>query len=1093
MSHVRIPDDPQFPDSMTEQRRWIAWTYMNGTKKPVAPWETGHGYPVSWKHYESKDYDDPRTKFEKVDRHVNLGGDHLESNYGYPDDAESTKLGYAFTTAYDDEYPLDGGNIVLVDFDDARDPETGDVHPFVQDFIDAEHTYCQYSNSGDVHALGFGTLPDHVSAIDTDLPDHPDFPDASLEVYDKDRFIAMTGDHIEGTPDDLCDIQDTLNEWADEFVTEPEGKPGSMMTEPVRSQEEIENIDTAESIHEVFDAIQHVGPRDIRLRSEHTETRSDGSQSYDPLWARSESGTRLAEIEDGWVYRKGMIGLGALQVVALEDRIISDESTYPSGDDFWEAVDALRNRGAHIPEFNSEQYTHPDEDTDIKVELPSPSHRFSDSDDGEDREDREDSEAITQHDVYNRVLGTIKEAIDANRDIMVDAIMGSGKTYNSINALAQTDTKGAYFAPRVELYDQAVEYGVDCGIPEHKIKKLPSIKRDCPTWNGEHGEEWATRIKAQHSQGAFPRDIHEGNDDIPCHGDNKTCPYHAKWDFDPDDYQLIVGHYKHSHIPIVTAGRVCIFDEEPSTAFQTRIGGSDLIRSVNTFLSKIESPPVDDFHDLLEARTDHHRKKKALNWFHASEIDFDFEPDSGGVIAHSKNDEPYHAYAPLAVYAMLNAEPIERGCNFERAYIPGDIGDAIFFTTSDEHGDYYVEFRNTPELEHHRSLIALDGTPLIDDSRPQPHKPREWTSALDTTLYHERIMSDEERTRFLEETMNYTFIQTSQYRKPYSSGNYQQPAEDAALLKAVTEKYGNGEPPIVFTARKVIKGSNDPTGQPGYEARGFKQMGLVKDWAWPGAIRGTDRWGTERLAVQLGSSHHGDHEVRRRSAWAGETIDPQGKGNDRDYGSKFGNAVHEQMAENQTAQNILRVGRDGNGATVIIHTSAIPDWVPIHDTGSVKQWSNGEKQVYETWRSFSETFTDKGIPTAEIHELLSDLHDNPISERYVRNVLSALEDRGLLRRDQSDDDGRKHVWSDTGLRDLTEAECADLDLPDVDVSVETESGEVLFEELPGITMFIRESSATSRPDTSRTGSKAGVISDGSDDDDNWGDDPPLDW
>jgi hypothetical protein len=55
------------------------------------------------------------------------------------------------------------------------------------------------------------------------------------------------------------------------------------------------------------------------------------------------------------VYRDGLIGLDALQVVALEEGIITDERDYPSGEDFWGAVDELRARGAHIPEYEEDK------------------------------------------------------------------------------------------------------------------------------------------------------------------------------------------------------------------------------------------------------------------------------------------------------------------------------------------------------------------------------------------------------------------------------------------------------------------------------------------------------------------------------------------------------------------------------------------------------------------------------------------------------------------------------------------------------------------------------------------------------------------
>ncbi len=84
----------------------------------------------------------------------------------------------------------------------------------------------------------------------------------------------------------------------------------------------------------MFDAIQHIHPSDIRLRSPVTEERADGSVSRDPSWTVSENGTRLAEFDDGWVYRQGMVGLDALQVVALEERIVTSETEYPSGQAF---------------------------------------------------------------------------------------------------------------------------------------------------------------------------------------------------------------------------------------------------------------------------------------------------------------------------------------------------------------------------------------------------------------------------------------------------------------------------------------------------------------------------------------------------------------------------------------------------------------------------------------------------------------------------------------------------------------------------------------------------------------------------------------
>jgi hypothetical protein len=58
-------------------------------------------------------------------------------------------------------------------------------------------------------------------------------------------------------------------------------------------------------------------------------------------------------MDDGWIYRNGLIVLDALQIVALEEGIVTTTGEYPSGKDFWEAVEELRARGADIPEYEA--------------------------------------------------------------------------------------------------------------------------------------------------------------------------------------------------------------------------------------------------------------------------------------------------------------------------------------------------------------------------------------------------------------------------------------------------------------------------------------------------------------------------------------------------------------------------------------------------------------------------------------------------------------------------------------------------------------------------------------------------------------------
>jgi len=156
-----------------------------------------------------------------------------------------------------------------------------------------------------------------------------DNSDQSLEVYDRNRFVAMTGDHLEPTPTTATAVEGLLSDLENEFTTVHSSTPDRATPEPRRSREQLESIETTNDIRDVFDAIRQTTPSDISMRSTQTKAHGDGTYSYDPSWVHSESGTRLGVTDDGWIYRKGMIALDALQIVALEEGLLSDERSYP--------------------------------------------------------------------------------------------------------------------------------------------------------------------------------------------------------------------------------------------------------------------------------------------------------------------------------------------------------------------------------------------------------------------------------------------------------------------------------------------------------------------------------------------------------------------------------------------------------------------------------------------------------------------------------------------------------------------------------------------------------------------------------------------
>jgi len=326
-----------FPAELLLQDRWFTWAYDEGRKIPRAPWLDGSG-ANEWQSWKDPDV---WTDFDTADEWVD----------------KITRLNHASCIPPRDQNTEE--RVVFFDFDNCRDPETGAIHPHAWAFIVGEerepmHGAISTSGTG-VHGYCWASIPEGYKPsfeIELDEWEHSDTFDEepSMEVYAEDRFLGLTGEHITQTPVGLPELSDMVHEI---FARYGDEQTVSTEREPDVSRDEVQAMDVTTDVDDVYDAISLTRPSDIRLRSTVTEERADGSVSMDPAWEQSDSGTRLARFDDHWLYRKGNHRLDALQVVALEERIISDPADYPSGDEFVDAVEALRQRGASIPKLKT--------------------------------------------------------------------------------------------------------------------------------------------------------------------------------------------------------------------------------------------------------------------------------------------------------------------------------------------------------------------------------------------------------------------------------------------------------------------------------------------------------------------------------------------------------------------------------------------------------------------------------------------------------------------------------------------------------------------------------------------------------------------
>lgn len=175
------------PEKLRKTDNWICWTTQErggkGIKVPVAPWNTSETYPVSAT--EKKNHADFRTA-KKWGNMLRLG------------------VGFVFT---------EDNKIIGIDLDDCI--EDDEMTNKVKDIVQQVNSFTEISPSG--KGLHIYLEGDMEEAVKND--------EEGVEIYFKDRYFTVTGDHKKGTPKEVKQHQEILNELVEKYqreVTEEE-------------------------------------------------------------------------------------------------------------------------------------------------------------------------------------------------------------------------------------------------------------------------------------------------------------------------------------------------------------------------------------------------------------------------------------------------------------------------------------------------------------------------------------------------------------------------------------------------------------------------------------------------------------------------------------------------------------------------------------------------------------------------------------------------------------------------------------------------------------------------------------------------------
>lgn len=205
-----IAEDTLIPQELIDRSQWVLWKLENVNDKKI-------GQPK----YDKKTGEIVQTKVPyqlNGYKAASTSADHLSSYDDVMRNVENySGIGYVLNA--DDPY-------TAIDLDDCV--IDGEITKEARSIIESLNSYTEYSQSGKgLHIFVKGKKPGTRSKNSN----------KGFEMYDRDRFIIMTGNHLEGTPLEINEEQEVINYLYDSYFSNSKPDTGTS----------IKNVDIKES------------------------------------------------------------------------------------------------------------------------------------------------------------------------------------------------------------------------------------------------------------------------------------------------------------------------------------------------------------------------------------------------------------------------------------------------------------------------------------------------------------------------------------------------------------------------------------------------------------------------------------------------------------------------------------------------------------------------------------------------------------------------------------------------------------------------------------------------------------------------------
>lgn len=554
--------------------------------------------------------------------------------------------------------------------------------------------------------------------------------------------------------------------------------------------------------------------------------------------------------------------------------------------------------------------------------------------------------------MYNDVEYSLEQLTRYDEPVIFRGAPGVGKTTSSFKVAHKKNEPVTYLAARHDMYESAREKALEAGFDPDEIAIVPSPFRECPTFMGAHGDEVKAEYRNLYSMAVGASYLHNSDSmRSPCHTDT-TCPYMTQRIEHPEEYKVIIGHYKHAHNTKLIENRLTFVDEFPRdnavhTFTMDGSEGSRIGKAMDGYFSYNDRLPWESFNHFIAEIGDLEDPTTAI----AEMVQFHNHSENGMNLKVSENElmeleapNRFHQKAPVIILGLLLAKDLGNG--WHSWTVPEAFSDRF----DSLHRDSAI-IRNDPENIDNLEIYLLEPIDLGSSSHviglDGTARKVMWDTIFKQDFEIEEFITSELMPTYIEDVQGMELWQSSTKARPYAGGNEDYIFWEANASTALYARIKRDKP-VVITPKKAasvlereIEETFDKDVKP-VEVTTSKGTEIENVMTFGKVPSNNEAAGTEAICI-FGCPQPSDEVLKKWGALMGIAVSRRegSKGMDLKFDPEpVGQEIYNHFVLDPMEQAIMRGRRgdgDESGSTVIVGTGKTPEWFTPEVTLKIDQ------------------------------------------------------------------------------------------------------------------------------------------------------------